>query len=826
MLFRLVHVAAAFVAPLAVSLGAAIEVTDVSPANDSNGSYAPASSFQNFTNATNLTAPQEGLPAVTTPTVADKNVTFDDLDLDSGEVGGIVSWIPPSDISLVTHYVVYFAMGDWSNRLLIGNTSVGKDSFLVPANTLIEQYVLILVYTLRGATEWPIPGSCPLNDTSASVSQLLFNHIDVRWIPPADIAPVAVYRLYLTHANTGFGRSLIGGDVPVGTNIVVVPPSTDFIGYSHLAVYTKSTLFEQSTPRALLIEESLPFVTNVTFSDEDLDLGDIGGDVSWAAPTDVTQVAHYNVYLAINGSSTGRSFFGQRAVGTNFLSVPANFAPGVFTHWLVYTTSFFVEHQTPVAALIIDTMGSVQNVNFVGEDLNLMDLGGIVYWQPPADTSRVVSYSVYVAKLLGAWDSSELEEFNITYNGSNTSTIHQTSFFQIKGYSFGFRSQIGADVAAGLNTITVPNMPSLSYDHFLVYSKSTLGEQTTPMVLSFSDARSRFLVSNVDFVDLDLDEDELGGNITWSLPEVLGKVAEYNVYLAENASASKRVAVGSVKSATTELALPADTARSVSVTFTHIVVHSSSSITQSVGFAVHMLHDEAASVSSIDFPDADLDRLQVGGIVSYAPPPSDGRVHLYRIYVSPAPSGTGRSLSLDSVPVGTNQGAIPADTFLAGYKHVLVYTESSLAEQTTPVATALFDRDLSVSNVSFLDSDLDAGDLGGFSYWQEPNDTSQVLHYSLYIAEDAIGTARTYSGNAPAGSGVFLVPSDTVFVTNAHLLVYIATSFVEQSTPVGIPVFDELASVSDITFVDKDLDFGDIGGIATWSPPVRCCTSW
>ena len=41
------------------------------------------------------------------------NTTFPDFDLDNTDIGGTLSWGPPDDISQVTHYFVYFAVGRW-----------------------------------------------------------------------------------------------------------------------------------------------------------------------------------------------------------------------------------------------------------------------------------------------------------------------------------------------------------------------------------------------------------------------------------------------------------------------------------------------------------------------------------------------------------------------------------------------------------------------------------------------------------------------------------------------------------------------------------------
>ena len=56
--------------------------------------------------------------------------------------------------------------------------------------------------------------------------------------------------------------------------------------------------------------------------------------------------------------------------------------------------------------------------------------------------------------------------------------------------------------------------------------------------------------------------------------------------------------------------------------------------------------------------------------------------------------------------VGTNQLAMVANTSLGSYTHVVVYTKSSLAEQTTPAALNFSDTSATVTDVVFVDQDL------------------------------------------------------------------------------------------------------------------------
>ena len=70
----------------------------------------------------------------------------------------------------------------------------------------------------------------------------------------------------------------------VGTNVFAVPPDTNSAGKSHIVVYTKSALAEQTTPAALALTDVSKSVSAVSFGDLDLDANHVGGDVSWTPP--------------------------------------------------------------------------------------------------------------------------------------------------------------------------------------------------------------------------------------------------------------------------------------------------------------------------------------------------------------------------------------------------------------------------------------------------------------------------------------------------------------------------------------------------------------
>ena len=68
--------------------------------------------------------------------------------------------------------------------------------------------------------------------------------------------------------------------------------------FTHVLVYEKSSLAEQTTPTALNLTDVISSVSSVGFVDKDLDAGELGGTVTWMAPEELSQVTHYVVYLA------------------------------------------------------------------------------------------------------------------------------------------------------------------------------------------------------------------------------------------------------------------------------------------------------------------------------------------------------------------------------------------------------------------------------------------------------------------------------------------------------------------------------------------------
>ncbi|CAE8625182.1 unnamed protein product, partial [Polarella glacialis] len=341
-----------------------------------------------------------------------------------------------------------------------------------------------------------------------------------------------------------------------------------------------------------------------------------------------------------------------------------------------------------------------------------------------------------------------------------------------------------------------------SYTHILVYSRSLVGQQNTPAALSFSEAALSYQASGLTFVDQDLDVGQIGGSLTWEDPQVPSQVLRYNLYLAQDQQGSGRSLMGTSQSSSAHtLSIAAETELAA---YSHLVLYSESEVGEQSTSVALAVPDTSASVSSLQFLDQDADASELGGQVTWSPPGSVDQVTEYHLYVK-EPSG-GNVSTYVSVPVGTNFAAIPAGTSVL-YSSALLYTQSSLAEQSTPVFLMLVDSDISPVNVALADKDLDAGEVGGSVTWDAPSDEAQVVQYAVYLARDSAGAGRSLVGYAANGNSSVNLAADTEAssVTFSHVLAYTITAVEEQTAPSAVAISDVFASVSGIAFLDNDL---------------------
>lgn len=381
-----------------------------------------------------------------------------------------------------------------------------------------------------------------------------------------------------------------------------------------------------------------------------------------------------------------------------------------------------MEQSTPVEHLIFDATATVGGIGFIDDDLDPFEFGGNVTWQEPLDASRVQDYLLYFAE-----DAA----------GAN-------------------RSSVGSIVPVGTNRILLAaDIQQQAHDHLVIYTRSFLVEQTTPAFFALSDTHS--IASDIVFEDLDLDYTDLGGNISWLFPVEAQQVTEYYIYLGDSPEPAKilgengsfpwtgRSQLGVVPYYNSDLFVPSETPRNG---YGYVLVYASSALAEQTTPAVHVIHDANASVSNVDFVGKDLDLEDLGGYVSWIEPTADlDRVMAYSVYLSLDAVGTGRSKIEQDVLVGSTQLLVPAETPRQTFTYFVVYTRSTLVEQSTPVSHVLFDTSALPRNLDFLDIDVDRNEMGGNLTWEAPSDPTHVVEYVIYLGENAYGKDRSLLGN-------------------------------------------------------------------------------
>ncbi|CAK9089433.1 Uncharacterized protein SCF082_LOCUS42199 [Durusdinium trenchii] len=138
------------------------------------------------------------------------------------------------------------------------------------------------------------PSAVNVTDLDESVSNVRFEDYDldaldlgggvwVNWTPPEPLEGTKYYSIQLVWDQTFDYRSVIS-DVSVGERHYEIPVDTYLGTFPYMYVYTKSSLLEQTTPVGILISDTAPEITNIQFSDQDLDQYEIGGNLTWTEP--------------------------------------------------------------------------------------------------------------------------------------------------------------------------------------------------------------------------------------------------------------------------------------------------------------------------------------------------------------------------------------------------------------------------------------------------------------------------------------------------------------------------------------------------------------
>mmetsp|Transcript_80879 Transcript_80879/g.203437 ORF Transcript_80879/g.203437 Transcript_80879/m.203437 type:complete len:1087 (+) Transcript_80879:96-3356(+) len=612
----------------------------------------------------------------------------------------------------------------------------------------------------------------------------------VEWTEPTVTTAVTGYDVGFAYDASGAAFAILGS-LALGTNAVNIGHDLVIGSFTNVVVYTVNAHGRQATPQAEALSDAVAIVSSVTFADKDLDVTEVGGDVTWSPPSDTSPVTEYYAYLATSQFGASRSQIDAVVpVGTNIVSLAPETPINLYGYIVVYTKSSLAEQTTPVSGVLSDTLAPVSSLLFTDRDLDADELGGPITWQEPVDTAQVVGYTVYWAE-----DAA----------GSVKAVITSLP-------------------AGSVSHDIVANTPITSKTHVLVYSLSSLAEQSTPVAHAILDRSSS--VTNLAFPDTDLDAADIGGDITWTAPLDTSQVTHYSVYFALSEAGVGGAQLGSdIPVATNLPVVPLDTPAG---SYNHIVAYTKSALTEQTTPVGLLIHNAYGAVTDITLEDKDLDAGQLGGTITWTAPSDEAQLVEYNVYLATSSAGASRSQLGSAVTLHTNAIALPSDFDPVLLTHIVVYSASSDAEQTTPSFIALSDTEASVTSLDFTDYDLDGGELLGTVTWSPAGDATHVTLYRAFLAADAAGTSRSqiegdldYGVMTGPGTNKVELPVDTPAPSYSHIVVFSASALAEQTTPVALAISDSTQSASSTTFTDLDLDPSDLGGAVTWTEPAE-----
>ncbi len=231
----------------------------------------------------------------------------------------------------------------------------------------------------------------------------------------------------------------------------------------------------------------------------------------------------------------------------------------------------------------------------------------------------------------------------------------------------------------------------------------------------------------------------------------------------------------------------------------HIVVFTKSALAGQTAPAALGLADVSKIVSHVSFGDLDLDANHVGDARSWTPAVGDAGIETYETYLAIDAAGSGGMLA-GGVAGGTNVHAVSSDTDSTGKSHIVVYTKSSLAEQTTPAALLRTDESLGVSNVSFEDLNFDLDHVGADLTWTPPVSDEGIETYETYLATDAAGSGGVLTGSVAMGTNVYAVSIDTDSTGRSHIVVFTKSALAEPTTPAALVLTDVSKIVCNLSF--------------------------
>ncbi|CAJ1362246.1 unnamed protein product, partial [Effrenium voratum] len=673
-------------------------------------------------------------------------------DLDLQDLQGAFRWTHAPHLWAVEDYHLFLAQGAaGENRSQVGTAipaSLAEGA--VPNGTARSAWTHFCLYARSALAEQSTPVALSFEDAAAKfqVTNLSFTDEDLdggeianslTWDTPEVLDTLVDFQIYLAGSQVPGDSSKLGVADAISTDFWV-SEGTPIANFSQIEVFSRSSLMTQSTPSAVNVTDLDESVSNVRFEDYDLDALDLGGGVNWTAPSPLEGTKTYSVQLVWDQTFEYRSVIGELPVeGDNHLEIPVDTYLGTYPYMYVFTKSSLLEQTTPVGILVSDTAPEITNIEFTDQDLDFGEIGGNLSWTEPANWSLVTHYYIYFAA------ASSVRRLSAVGNESNTTTTNTTS---CDGNVTDCATSTSSTATTSTATATTATSTSISTTSSVTRTETSTSTTSTT-ITGFTDLTRP--ATEHDFTGLSLYHTEKVPSSCQAQIPIVGTNAD--PYLPDaNITQSNPIAAAN---------FPRFMRLDGSGQFCNLIVRKTTYI--EFDFGTDMLIEKIQTMGRSDifqwvskfslsytrngytwFDLPTVYEVRFAAIsellcrLRHLRPISFALTTVVENIMSPLPFLATKlrlnQLEFFSYPcmrveifgcknadtLGFNALTIPLETDFAAYNRILFFMASALQEQSTPFSYSLQDEDGRVSNLEFIDQDLDFEELGGYVTWTPP----------------------------------------------------------------------------------------------------------
>ena len=523
------------------------------------------------------------------------DLTFTDADSEINWVSGNISWGPPDNSSLGhTRYAIYFVPDLEASELLLelAVVPVGTNSYELPRTSrpLEADHLAVFSMDMSGNNEVALgfnsiafvdsysDGDLPEN----TVTSVFFNDTNPRcreaegiltW-SPGDEATITGFAVYFASSENGTDRLAIDAEVPKNVNSVEV--NSTIVGTrSYLLIYTTNENGESLQASAFQFSDLFTLdqrVTEMDFQDTRNARYGLAGALTWTAPSNMTGVEDYEIWLGVDEIGTDETSLGQVASGTDEFTISVS-DRGSADFLLVYTTVSNHRQECPASFSFFDKASqlkfvpgvgvttvtlhfreedTVTNVAFTDTDSSEGFVKGWITWENPDDLAVIqeVRFFFAVSDTVGEGTYVDGDTTDVTGRhefGGASAARGETQFYvegpEDKGNANYLHVYIDGGAARGQ---TDPYIDGLNSPTVILLKDYIL---TIPSVS----------VSDIIVTDTDPAAGRVAGFVNFTPPSDFSTVDYYRVFFGSSETGSREFIGDSDDVAAPQVAIPEST---------------------------------------------------------------------------------------------------------------------------------------------------------------------------------------------------------------------------------------------------------------------------